>query len=337
MTSVTLKEIAQKAGVSKSAISHVLNNRADFVSKETRERILKIIEETNYRPNYLARSLATKKTNTIGVLMPSLRKETVNSKIEAVTNICWSNGYDVVINCSRGNDDTEEKYLQEFVNRNVEGAIVVSPTHIMQDVSFIQKMIDGGFPLVFIDRVTGVEGSYVQVDRYKGGKIAAEHLANLGYESVLYLKTSETNFREQDRFSGFIDAWEAAGHDRLSVKVIENSSKSDRTKKAINEVLLRKDRPTALFGYDEHVLMAVNVARGIGIHVPDDLAVVGFDNLNLTADFDPPLTTVDYPKAKIGEYAFNVLMRLIQDPKHSPIQRSVEPFLVVRESCGASR
>jgi DNA-binding LacI/PurR family transcriptional regulator len=219
----------------------------------------------------------------------------------------------------------------------VEGAIVVSPTHVMQDVSFIQKIIDGGFPLVFIDRVTGVEGSYVQVDRYKGGKMAAEHLANLGHESVLYLKTSDTNFREQDRFSGFIDAWKTAGHGRSSVKVIENSGKSAQTMESIKDVLSQKDRPTALFGYDEHVLMAINVARGMGFHVPDDLAVVGFDNLNLTEDFDPPLTTVDYPKSKIGEHAFNVLMRLIQDPKHSPIQQSVEPFLVVRESCGATR
>jgi len=334
MGQVTLKEIARKAGVSKSAISHVLNNREKLVSDETRRRILRIIEETNYQPDYLARSLATQKTRTIGVLMTSLKKETTNDKIEAVTNIAWANDYNVVINCTQGNEDKEEKYLNELRNRRVEGAIIVTPTSIMQDVSAFQKAVDEKFPMVFIDKLHGVDASYVMVDRWHGGKLAAEHLIKLGHKKVLYLKTSDLSFRETDRFGGFLQEWRAQGMDEQSIKVLKDTQKNDKTKRGIRQILSSKERPTAVFGYDEHVLMALNVSKSLGLAVPRDIAMIGVDNLSWTADFDPPLTTIDYPKKEIGERAFSIIMKLINDPDLAPIQESIKPFLVIRESCG---
>ena len=337
MVAVTLKDIAARAGVSKSAISHVLNNRENFVSDETRKRILKIIKETNYQPDYLARSLRTQKTRTIGVLMTGLKLETVNDKIEAITNISWANDYNVIINCTRGDESKEEKYLNELRNRRVEGAIIVSPTQIMKEVSFFQKAIDDKYPLVFLDEMHGVDASYVTVDRSSVGRIAAKHLAKLGHKKVLYLKTSNISFREQDRFSGFLEGWESQSLHKKDIIVIQEIQTADEAKTSIRGILSKADRPTAVFGYDEHVLMAINVSKSLKLSIPEDIAIIGVDNLSWTANIDPPLTTIDYPKAEIGEAALNILMKLINNPDMAPVQKSMRPFLVIRESCGMNK
>ena len=338
MAKVTIAEVAKKAGVSKSAISHFFNDRVEHLGEDTRKKILKVVKATNYRPDYLARSLRTKQTRNIGVMMPSLTSaDYVNHEIEGLSKIAWNHGYNLMINCSHGNDATEEMYFSEMRNRGVDGIVMISPSHIIRDLAFIRNAIDEGFPFVAIDEFHGLDCNYCGIDRREGGRIAADHLAALGHRNVLYLRGSMTSFRAKNRFDGFTEGWKTNGMDPNSVKVIEIYdvfSEKEDLKRKLKQVLMTQPRPTAVFSTDTFSLVAMKAASSIGLRIPEDLSVIGYDNLNWTEDLTPALTTVGYPKKEVGEEAFNILMEQIQNPGETLTQKLLKPFLVIRESCG---
>ena len=337
MAKVTIAEVAQKAGVSKSAISHFFNDRSKHLGEATRKKILKVVEETDYRPNYLARSLRTKSTRNIGVLIPSLTSaDCINFEIESVVNIAWIHGYSLIINCTQGNDITEEMYFNELKNRGVEGIIMVAPSHPIRDISFIQKAIDNHFPFVSIDEFPALNCSFCGVDRLEGGKIAANHLAAMGHETVLYLHGSYKIFRAQQRFSGFMEGWKANGLNPQAVKAIEIDdiwNEQDRLKQALKCAIASQPRPTAIFSTDTVALIAMKAVLSMGLRIPEDVSILGYDNLNWTEHLTPALTTIDYPKKEVGEQAFNILLKQIQNSGKALIQKRIKPFLVIRESC----
>jgi len=331
----TLKDVAKRAGVSVTVASRVLGNYG-YVSEETRAKVLKAAREIGYRPNVLARGLKTKKTYSIGVIISDITTFFFTSVVRGIEDVASQNGYHVILCNSDEVPQKEKEYLEELYERKVDG-IILSATG--KTLTFLRKLTREGMLFVFIDRkINGIDTTQIVVDNRWGAYEAVEHLIKLGYRRIGVINGLRGIMTSEERFSGYCKALEGNGL-ALDQKLVKYGDfRMEKSKKAMLEFLEMNKAPEAIFVTNEPMTTGALLAlREKKVKIPDDIAIVGFDDPVWASLLDPPLTAVRQPAYSIGTIACqNLLQNIKKSNKRRLIHEEIvlKPKLIIRESCG---
>ncbi len=337
---VTINEIAKITNVSKSTISRVLNESGP-VSERTKKTVLDAVKALQYQPNEIARSLAMKRTKTLGLIVQDIRNP-------YYANACWYTerifrkfGYTTFI-CNADNDPkTEESFLNTMRYRNVDGVLCIG---IQENAtSIVNFKAKEDIPLVIVDREVELNGSNiptVTLDNVYGGQLAVEYLFSLGHQKIAFL-TSDFTEAERLRFTGYQLAHKNRGLSLDSSCIIRQSEElwHKGSCEALFKLLHGRNRPSALFASNDYKAVRVlRILRQAGVLVPDDISVVGYDDIEIASLVHPALTTIHQPIDKMIEIGAKMLMHLItknngeEEKSERGGQNKLRPWLVERES-----
>nr|WP_246584486.1 LacI family DNA-binding transcriptional regulator [Thermus brevis] len=328
---VTINAVAERAGVSISTISRVLNGR-DRVSPETRARVLAAIRELGYRPSALARGLASKRTQTLGFVIPTLTDPFFMGIVAGVERAAAQSGYSLLVSCepyaAKG-----RSYARLFHERRVDGLILVGIRLTRADIEEFQ---DHHFPVVLIQQTVGGLLPSVTADNYGGAKALVEHLISHGYRRFAYIAGSDYTPDNAERFRAMRETLAAHGLDLPDSCVASGDYTHEGGRRAMTELMERGCNPRAVFAANDQMAGgAILAIKERGLQVPDDIAVVGFDDVALARFTSPPLTTVRQPTYEMGYQAARMVLHAIEFPdERMPLSVVLPTELVRRESCG---
>lgn len=328
----TITEVARKAGVSSTTVSHVLNNTR-FVSEGVRTRVLEAMSELGYQPNALARSLRRGETKTIGLILPDSANQFFAEMGRAIEDAAFDNGYSVVLCNTEGDPAREQVYTDVLSKKQVDGMIFVASGV----ENGVKSALEGSrLPLVMVDRELNIiNADTVLTDNYQGGKLATHYLLDLGHTHIGCISGPSQVNPSAERVTGYSDAMREAGLQFEQELICRGDFHPESGYRCAMRLLRLPDRPTALFVCND--LMAIGVLRAaaeLGLRVPDDLSVIGFDNIELAAYTHPPLTTVAQPKQKAGQLAVDLLLERIAEQTLQARRVVLHADLVIRQSAG---
>lgn len=333
--SYTLEEIARLAGVSRSTVSRVINHHP-HVRPEVRERVWKVIREVGYHPHAAARNLATRRSQIIGVVIPETLPKVFSDPyfpavLRGISDALAERGYHLML--SLLSPQQEEDFYQRALRGHVVDGIIVLSAQVTDPL--IARAYRDGLPVVSIGRYPEEPGvSYVDADNLEGGRMATEHLLRLGRRRVATIAGPQTMAPGIDRLEGYRLALQAWGLSPRPEWIAEGDFTEAGGYMAMRRLL--PARPDAVFVASD--LMAVGALKAIreaGLRVPEDIALVGYDDVELARYTDPPLTTVRQPIYDLGRIAVQLLLRQLEEGNREP-QRVILPTeLVIRSSCGA--
>ena len=326
---ITIVDVAAAAGVSVATVSKVINDRYG-VAEKTSARVRAVIDELGYTSSLVAQSLRSRRSNVIRILVSDI--ESFNAELlKGAARAIRGTGYDLVVfsDCGQREDQMGwERRSLARVSALTDGAILVTPSGI--DVT-------SSAPIVVVDHnVQSATLATVDSDNLSGAITATEHLIRLGHRRIGFLAGRPDLESARLREQGYRHALNAAGiaFDANLVRV--GSYQPEAAREATRDLLAREPRPTAIFAAnDASAIETLAVARDLGLTLPDDLSVVGFDNVPESALCEPALTTVEQPIQRMGEEAVRLLLALIDDPTSLPAQVVLPTRLVERASCRA--
>lgn len=337
MKRLTLEEIGQIAGVSRSTVSRVINDHPN-IRPAVRQRVESIIRETGYQPNSAARSLASSQSRVFGLVMPSILKSAFADPyyplvIQAISHACNQHDYTAALFLFQTLEE-EEKTSQRIVASGMIDGLVVTADTI--ESAFVSKIQQYDIPFVQIGRppeASAAHISYVDADNEAGAYLATSHLIQLGYRRICQLATLH-NTAGADRDAGYRHALADRGLP-IDESLIEVSDFSEAGGYQAMRALLDKQPEAVVAQSDAIALGAIRAIRDRGLNVPDDIAVVGFDDMPLAGSANPPLTTVRQPIARTGTLAVETLIDIVKTSPR-PARHIVLPVeLVIRASSGA--
>ncbi|MFP4661602.1 MAG: LacI family DNA-binding transcriptional regulator [Halanaerobiales bacterium] len=331
----TIKDIARQANVSTTTVSRVINNYPD-VSDKTREKIMKIIKENNYRPNSIARSLSTSKSNAIGIFFTDhfnsgLHHPFFREVIYGLEKALGEKGYDIVYFTNRHWGDSFS-YLDKCQDRHVDGVALMG---VLRDDPDLSKLLESDLPSVFVDiDIVGKKASYVISDNISGAKKAVYYLHSLGHRRIAMIMGFNTTKTSRERFLGYQEALKELDLPYNPDWIYNGSYSEEGGYQAIEKILNLDSRPTALFCQSDG--MAIGAMRAIedaGYKVPGDFSIIGFDDIEASRYVKPALTTMAQNKERMGSSVAALLINMIEKKgqANSPIVLPVE--LIERESC----
>jgi LacI family transcriptional regulator len=327
---VTMRDVAQEAGVSIKTVSRVVNNQGE-VSDETRQRVLTTIEELGYRPSKVARALVTQRTDTVGLVLGDITNPFFPEVARGVTDRADACGYNVFLCNSDGEQARISRLLQSLADHAVDGAIVFPGFGGGDELTAFARQ---QAPLVVLNCYFGYPGvSRIMVDFRAGARVAVEYLIDQGHTAIAMLAGSAPSLNLMPRYRGYRDALRAHGLPIVDEWVLPGAAVSSRGAESARWLLTEHPQVTAIFAYNDLLAVgAIRACRELGRRVPEDCAIVGFDDIPLAGMLAPPLTTVRIDKYALGRQAMNRLIEMLDDPKASfpPIRFDVE--LVVRKS-----
>lgn len=326
----TIHEVAKRAKVSPTTVSHVINNTR-FVSEALRQRVQRAMEELNYRPNALARSLRLGETHTLGLILPDSANPFFAEIGHAIEAAAFERGYSVIL-CNTENDPTKELlYTNVLENRQVDGMIFVA-TGGNHDA--LSNIVRNGLPLVVVDRDLGSLGlDAVTTNNHQGGMLATRHLIELGHQIIGCIAGPSDLTPSAERVTGYCDAVKEANLEVKNTLLLRGDFHVPSGLEAAIRLLQQDPRPTALFVCNDLMAIgALHAAAQLGLRVPDDVAIVGFDDIELASYTIPPLSTVCQPKQEIGQMAIELMLARMASPSLPPQHKILPPQLVIRES-----
>ena len=326
----TIREVAESAGVSYATVSHVINNTR-VVSPETRERVLAAMTALNYRPNALARSLRRGKTNTLGLVLPDSANPFFAEISRSIEDEAFNKGYSVFLCNTELDTQRELFYVDVLSKKQVDGIIFVAAGDQADSLDFL---IRENMPVVMIDRdVPNVQVDAVLPDHQLGGYLATRHLLELGHTRIACIAGPSSITPSAERITGYRKALEEAGVPYDEKLVIRGDYHAQSGLEITTSILQMNPRPTAIFALNDLMALgALRAAAEANCSIPQDLAVVGYDNLELSQFTNPPLTTIAQPKQEIGVQAVNLLVRRIDQKGLPPSRLVLPPELIIRRS-----
>ncbi|MCD4823433.1 MAG: LacI family transcriptional regulator [Phycisphaerae bacterium] len=327
---ITMQQIAEKTGVSRITVSRALNNRSR-ISQETRRKILKEARRLNYRPNAVAKALAMKKTHTIGLVVPDITNPFVAEITKHVEDRAAVGDYSLIMCVTNNSLKKEDASIRSLMDRRVDGIIINHPQSNAQS-QCIRQLKQEKFPFVLIGTIDGMETDYVMVDLAEGAYQAVSHLIRQGHKRIAYVRGGNGRLR----LMGYKKALAEHGLGFDEELVVRCGPGLKDGAEAAGKILAMQDRPTAIFALNDFLAMGVmDALKAANLNVPEDMALVGFDDVLLASRLSVPLTTIAQPMEQIGKLAVEILMKKIEKPTHEPWQVMLKPQLVIRESCGA--
>ena len=308
---VTMRDVAESAGVSVTTVSHVINNTRN-VNPSTRQRVEQSMHRLGYQPNVLARSLRKGETHTIGIILPDSTNPYFAEVVRGIEDSSFSQGYSVIL-CNSDNDLAKERlYANVLLEKQVDGIIMVAAGSSGENILHLQAR---HVPLVLVDRrVPDIEADYVFADNQQGGSLATGHLIDLGHRAIACITGPLGVQLSSERISGYRQALETAGINIREEWIVEGDFQFQSGNDAARVLFENEPVPTAIFACND--LMAIGAYRYTqekGYHIPKQLSIVGFDDVSLAAYTNPPLTTVRQFKHEMGSLAARLLLeRMIQ-------------------------
>ncbi len=334
----TMKDVAQRAGVSIQTVSYVVNDTGS-ISASTRARVLDAINELNYRPDVIARSMRTRRTQIIGLLVLDITNPVHSRIAHAVESTAHARGYRVILYNISQDPDRERECLEASLEGLVDGLIIVNSVDRERTLEFLQQQ---GTNAVLIDSLSSSDTPSVMVDNLAAAYAATAHLIELGHRRIAHIAGWEPHLIAQQRVDGYRKALTDHGLEYVCIgKALAESWSWDFRAgyEGMQQILASSpEAPTAVFAASDQ--MAIGAYRAIaeaGLRIPDDVSVVGFDNLEIAGYTVPSLTTIHQPFEKMATNAVKLLLRLIKRQRLENPQEVLPFELIVRGSTKAIR
>lgn len=328
---ITLKAVAQYVGLTPGTVSAVLNNApsARSIPQETKNRIHAAAKQLNYRPNFFARTLRNKRTYTIGVIAEEIGDSYGSAVISGIEQHLRKNGYFFLTVAHRHDTELLSRYSQMLSERGVEGIITVD-TKVQESPTLPTVAVAGHKKLKDVTNIV--------LDHDRAAVLALNHLKSLNHEHIAFMKGSPLSSDSEERWASICRIAAQMGI-KIDPALISQIDKEDPTPMVgyplVKELLARKVPFTALFAYNDiSAIGAIRALQEEGLRVPQDVSVIGFDDIPGAAFHMPSLTTVRQPLARMGEVAAQSLLERIEGKREFPSEIAIEPELVVRESTG---
>lgn len=339
---INIKEVARQAGVSTATVSRVINDHPD-VSNETRRLVAEVIANLGYQPSHLARSLIKGRSRTIGAVGSGMKYFGPSSIISAIEERASVLGYSLMLTLLRQPETNDvEQILFEMLSRHVDGIIWAVP-EIGNNRDWVERTLSHiPVPMVFLSMQPRPGLSVIEFDNRSGGRLAAQHLIEQGYRSIGIITGPLNWWAARQRLLGWQDALQEAGLPAWKDFIVEGDWLSSSGELGLFRLLEKSPQVEAVFASnDQMALGALKAARFIGRRVPEDLAIVGFDDVPEAAYFCPPLSTVRQDMVALGHCAMKELGRLLDAAQEGqdgvePKTIWIQPQLVVRESSGGA-
>lgn len=327
---VTAKDVAKAANVSVATVSYVINNGPRPVTEETRQKVLDVIDELGYRPNRLARSLTTGKTNALGIIIPDIRDPFFPDLISGAENVARDRGYSVFL-CNANSDPKQEMFLIDLLTERQVDGLMIAGSRADQDEL---KTVIGNHNAVILTHSDIPGTGLFAIDSFDGGRQIGEYLINLGHRNIRFM---EGNWSKSSsiRYEGLIQTMKAAGLPTDKVMASSVSEVSVENGRLATLELLEKDPDmTALVCFSDVLAFGVlQACHEAGKRVPEDLSIVGFNDLDEASRSNPPLTTVRVDRYELGYSMMKTLIDItekkvhLKEHIHAPVQ------LITRASC----
>jgi LacI family transcriptional regulator len=341
MKKVTIEDIAREAGVSKGTVSAVINQK-NTVNSETREIVLDTMKQMNYRPRGSARNLrrAKKEDASIGLLIRELNNPFYTTLALGVMEYATSRGYLVLIASSEGDHEYEDKITDTFSIRDIKGAIIAPVMEGTAEIEHLFELKIVNFPFVLLESVRGIQANVVSINNIKAIKEAMKYLMDNGHSRIVHFAGPKHAFHTYERIDGFRRAYSESRFAYNSDMVVPTGALLEDGYRTCREYFLnrkREDFPTAIVCYNDLVAYGVITAlTELGIKVPDEISVVGNDDIPFSRLIPTKLTTIQAPIRELGHKAAEILIRNIESPEPLPVENVVlDANLVIRESTKA--
>jgi len=328
---LTLEDVADRVGVHQSTVSRALQN-SPLISQQTKKRILDTVKKLKYRPNIIARSLAINRTGLIGLIIPDIKNPFCAEVIEYFEEAARHRNFRLILSITDGELAREEDAILDFSGR-VDG-IIINHHQSYTNCKAILELQREKFPFVLLGWIKGTKASYVMADLSEGAYLATRHLLELGHRRIAFMLAGNDN--DILRLRGYKKALKEFGVEFRKELLVESGEEISGAERFMDKILSMKEKPTAIYAIND--LLAIGIMDACekrGLKIPGDFALVGFDNIKLSAHSRFSITTVDYPLKELAKIAMNVLQDQIEGRMEEPEQILIKPTLVVRRSSGA--
>lgn len=336
----TIKDVARQAGVSVGTVSHVINNTVSVRGK-TRDRVLEAIKELDYHPNSVARSLQSRRTNTISLVLPATERSLgeysyLSDLLAGITDECRQHNFDLLLSSSSPEEEGLTTYKRMAKGKRVDGCIF---TCTQKDDERIPYLLEEDMPFVAFGRSNEEwDFPYVDVDGEAGVRQGVRYLIDLGHRRIGFMGLPSELMCSRHRLKGYRLALEEKGLDFDPALITERKATQMEGYQAMKRMLKLELPPTAVMtSSDLMALGAMKAAQEEGLIVGHDVSIVGFDDIQVAANYHPPLTTIRQSTYEIGVMLCHMLIQLIRGKELSERQIILQPELIVRESCGTKR
>jgi LacI family transcriptional regulator len=329
----TIREIASAAGVSIATVSRVLNGRPD-VSQHTRETVMRVVRDQGFTMNRSARALSGGRTGLIGLTLPMVAEAYFALILAGAAEALYEQDMRLVVCPTLHEHEREVTLLDHLMHGTTDGAVLMLPEESNEELHALQR---AGYAFVVVDpRVTLDEGIPAVSAAHASGALAAtEHLLSLGHRRIAAITGPTEWMASSERLNGYHAALAAAGVLPDPALVAASNFRLENGRRAAGRLLDLDDPPTAIFGFNDNIAIgALQAARERGLRVPEDVSVVGFDDLDQAAIVTPALTTVRQPLAEMGRMAVSVLARVLDHQPLEALHIELKTRLVVRDSSG---
>ncbi len=331
----TIKDIAKELGVSVSTVSRALNNHPD-IKDETKQKVLEGIKKLNYTPNAIARSLIQKKSNMIGLMIPDITDPFFSEVALGAEEVLSDNGFQVVYSNTFLNIEKEKYCLSSMMERKVDG-LILKPSPL--DEEFIEMLNRIDIPVVFLRGLTSYEESRldistVDVNHYRGAYSATQYLVDLGHREIGFLGMSKNSSEGSERLNGYLDCLRDHDIPSKESNIVMAGSNIEQGKIAVAKLMSQNNQLTSIFAAND--LLAIGGFDWLVTNkyqVPEDISLIGFDNLEFSSLSWINLTTVDQPRKTIGNQAAKLLLDIINDKSLEPKSILLETKLIERNTC----
>jgi len=328
----TIKDVARESGVNISTVSRALNNEYG-VNPETRDLVLAVAQRLNYRPNRVARGLVTGRSHSLALIVSDIRNPFFAEVARGAADAARADHCDLVL-CNSDLDPVRQmEYVQSLLEKRVDGILMNSVAALTPED---QKQLAGcGVPIVLLNRTVASRAfSTVSADNEAGGVLAAQHLLELGHRDIAHITGPRQHGNLSDRSRGFVETLLAAPNP-VTPLVLHGAFNFEGGRELTSKMLDQHPEITAIFAAND--VMAFGAVRTIldrGLRIPDDISLIGFDNIEFSSIIHPPLTTIHQPKYEMGHAAVEILLQLARDKtRRTPESRVLGVELVERQSC----
>ncbi len=318
----TIKDVAKKAHVSVATVSRVINQKG-YVNEETKQMVLQAIEELNYVPNELARSLFQKKSHIVAVMMPHLTSYYFSDLLEVIEDETINANYRLIICNSKDDPAKESKYLKIFDQYNVDGIILISNTNRIEDYLALN------IPMIEIDHNLSDAIPSITSNNFMGGKLAAEKLVSNGCKKIIHFRGPSGLVTVQDRTTGFQSVLK---ENNIKCFTYDLAFLSPDPKDIENKILAHLDADGIFCDSDVIAILAIQALKRAGRKIPEDVQVIGFDNIQLASMFEPKITTIEQSTSSIGKAALKSIMRLINGEELDYFHQTIDVKLIERDT-----
>ncbi len=331
----TMKDIARLAGVSTSTVSHVIN-KSRYVSEEISERVNNAAKDLNYAPSALARSLKLNRTNTIGMLVTTSTNPFFGEVVKGVERRCYQQNYNLILCNTEGDNERMKASIDTLLQKRVDGLILMCSTLEGERIDVFDRYAD--LPVVVMDwGPIHFASDKIQDNSLLGGYLAAKHLIDAGHTKIGCITGPLNRHQALMRYEGYK---RAMNENSLAINadwIIESDFECEGGYQAFKDLLklrdLQKEMPTALFVSNDMMAMgAINAAVENGVSVPDDISLIGYDDIHIAKFMTPSLTTIHQPKYRLGRAAVDTLLNKLEKKTDQPQVVQLEPTLVERSS-----